>query len=132
VKDILGASTTLLSHFSGALATWASQHHTICDEMQAVRTREEGLGDMCRRRRRLDDSAESAGKKLNKMNHQHKDFGAQTETVFRLKAEIRRLDAEIIREEAALGDLKRKCAKNWMTFKFGGLDECSEKGIVRA
>ncbi|KAL4063854.1 Eisosome component PIL1-domain-containing protein [Scleroderma citrinum] len=128
--DILTASTTLLSHFSGALSTWASLHHTIRDNMKAVRTREEGLDDLRRRRRRLGASAESAEKKLHKMSPEHKNLGAQTETLNRLREEIRGMDSDIVREEAALSDLKRKCSKNWMTLKFGGLVECCEKGII--
>ena len=100
--------------------------------MKAVRTREEGLDDLRRRRRRLGSSAESAEKKLSKMSSEHKSFGTQTETLNRLREEIRSMDGDIVREEAALGDLKRKCSKNWMTLKFGGLVECCEKGIVRA
>lgn len=99
--------------------------------MKAIRTREEGLDDLRRRRRRLGSSAESAEKKLNKMSSEHKSFGTQTETLNRLREEIRGMDGDIVREEAALGDLKRKCSKNWMTLKFGGLVECCEKGIVR-
>lgn len=99
--------------------------------MKAIRTREEGLDDLRRRRRRLGSSAESAEKKLNKMSSEHKSFGTQTETLNRLREEIRGMDGDIVREEAALSDLKRKCSKNWMTLKFGGLVECCEKGIVR-
>ncbi|KAG6371218.1 hypothetical protein JVT61DRAFT_9842 [Boletus reticuloceps] len=40
------------------------------------------------------------------------------------------MDGEIVREEAELGDYKRKCTKDWMGFQFGGLVECCEKGVI--
>ncbi|KAI6169855.1 Eisosome component PIL1-domain-containing protein [Pisolithus thermaeus] len=128
--DVLTASTTILSHFSAALTTWASLHHTVRDNMKSVRTREEALDDLRRRRKRVGASAESAEKKLNKMSPEHKNLGAQTDILNKLREEMRAMDGDILREEAALGDYKRKCTKNWMTLKFGGLVECCEKGNI--
>jgi predicted RNase H-like nuclease (RuvC/YqgF family) len=98
--------------------------------MKSVRTREEALDDLRRRRRRVGASADGAEKKLNKMSPEHKNLTAQTDALNRLREEMRTLDGEIIREEAELGDFKRKCAKSWMQAKFGGLVECCEKGVV--
>ncbi|KAH7890548.1 hypothetical protein F5I97DRAFT_1836349 [Phlebopus sp. FC_14] len=128
--DTLTASTTILAHFSAALSTYASLHHTMRDNMKAVRTREEALDDLRRRRKRVGASAEAAEKKLNKMSPEHKNLGAQTDMLNKLRDEMRAMDGEIVREEAQMGDLKRKCAKNWMTLKFGGLVECCEKGVI--
>ncbi|KAG6334281.1 hypothetical protein ID866_4809 [Astraeus odoratus] len=132
LSDILTASTTILSHFSGALTTWASLHHTVRDNMKAVRTREEALDEQRRRRKRVGASAEAAEKKLHKMSPEHKNLSTQTDTLNRLREEMRAMDGEIMREEAALSDFKRKCTKNWMTLKFGGLAECCEKGLIVA
>ncbi|KAF9238257.1 hypothetical protein BU15DRAFT_62666 [Melanogaster broomeanus] len=129
--DILTASTTILAHFSAALSTYASLHHTVRDNMKAVRTREEALDELHRRRRRVGASAESAEKKLNKMGPEHKNLAAQTELLNKLRDEMHSMDGDIVREEAGLGDYKRKCTKNWMTLKFGGLVEFCEKGAVR-
>ncbi|KAI6015863.1 hypothetical protein BKA83DRAFT_4340109 [Pisolithus microcarpus] len=128
--DVLTASTTILSHFSAALTTWASLHHTVRDNMKSVRTREEALDDLRRRRKRVGASAESAEKKLHKMSPEHKNLGAQTDILNKLREEMRVMDGDILREEAALGDYKRKCTKNWMALKFGGLVECCEKGNI--
>lgn len=98
--------------------------------MKSVRTREEGLDDLRRRRRRVGASADGAEKKLNKMSPEHKNLSAQTDALNRLREEMRAIDGEIIREESELGDYKRKCAKSWMQAKFGGLAECCEKGVV--
>ena len=100
--------------------------------MKSVRTREEALDELRRRRRRVGASAEAAEKKLNKMSPEHKNLGPQTDTLNKLREEMRALDGEILREETELGDYKRKCTRDWMSFKFGGLVECCEKGVVRA
>ncbi|KAF8550412.1 hypothetical protein OG21DRAFT_1499796 [Imleria badia] len=128
--DILTASSTILVHFATSLSTYSSLHHTIRDSMKSVRTREEGLDDLRRRRRRVGASAEAAEKKLNKMNPEHKNLSVQADTLNKLREEMRALDGEIVREEAELGDYKRKCTKDWMGFKFGGLVECCETGVI--
>ncbi|KAG2136945.1 uncharacterized protein EDB93DRAFT_771301 [Suillus bovinus] len=130
LADILGASTTLLVNFAAALSAYASTHHGIRDTMKSVRTREEALDDLRRRRRRIAASADGAEKKLNKMSPEHKNLSAQTDALNRLREEMRTMDGEIVREEAELGDFKRKCAKSWMQAKFGGLTECCEKGVI--
>ena len=121
----------MLTHFAAAISTYSSLHHTVRDSMKSVRTREEALDDLRRRRRRVGVSAEAAEKKLNKMSPEHKNLGVQTDLLNRLREEMRAMDGEIVREEAELGDYKRKCARDWMGFKFGGLVECCEKGVVR-
>ncbi|KAJ8593333.1 hypothetical protein M405DRAFT_609905 [Rhizopogon salebrosus TDB-379] len=128
--DILSASTTLLLNFSAALSAYASTHHGIRDTMKSLRTREEALDDLRRRRRRVGTAAESAEKKLNKMSPEHKNLTSQTDALNRLHEDMRTMDGDIIREEAELGDFKRRCAKSWMQAKFGGLAECCEKGVI--
>ncbi|KAG1898269.1 uncharacterized protein F5891DRAFT_1043981 [Suillus fuscotomentosus] len=130
LADILSASTTLLVNFAAALSAYASTHHGIRDTMKSVRTREEALDDLRRRRRRVGASADGAEKKLNKMSPEHKNLSAQTDALNRLREEMRAIDGEIVREESELGDYKRKCAKSWMQAKFGGLAECCEKGVI--
>ena len=76
-------------------------------------------------------SADSADKKLSKMSPENKNLMSQQETLNRLRNEIRSLDADIMAEESTLGDFKRSQVKTMMGLKFGGLLECSEKGIVR-
>lgn len=117
-------------NFSAALSAYASTHHGIRDTMKSLRTREEALDDLRRRRRRVGTAAESAEKKLNKMSPEHKNLTSQTDALNRLREDMRTMDGDIIREEAELGDFKRRCAKSWMQAKFGGLAECCEKGVV--
>jgi hypothetical protein len=99
--------------------------------MKAVRTREENLDEMKKRRKALISKADSADRKLSKMSGEHKNFQAQADALNKLREEIRGLDTEILREEASLGDFKRSSAKSWMGLKLGALAECCEKGLVR-
>ncbi|KDR79444.1 hypothetical protein GALMADRAFT_117708 [Galerina marginata CBS 339.88] len=130
--DILSASTTILNHFSSALSQYASHGHVMRDHLKAIRTREESLEDLKRRRRTVHRKAEDADKKLSKMSPEHKNLAMQTETLNRLRDEIRLMDSDIMTEEAALGDFKRSAARMWMGLKFGGLLECCEKGTIVA
>lgn len=101
------------------------------DQLKAIRTREEALEDLRRRRRTVVKNADTADKKLSKMGPEHKNLGMQTEVLNRLRDEIRTMDSDIMVEEAALGDFKRSATRQWMGLKFGGLLECCEKGTVR-
>ena len=98
--------------------------------LKSIRSREEGFDDLKRRRKALGVKAESAERKLSKMGSEHKNYPTQVETLNGLRAEIRSMDSEIMSEEAYLGDFKRTTTKAWMTLKFGGMLESSEKGTV--
>jgi hypothetical protein len=98
--------------------------------MKAIRTREEGLDALRRRRKNIAAKADSAEKKLNKMSPEHKQLVLQTELLHRLRDEIRQLDTEIMTEEARLGDFKRSATRSLMGLKFGGLQELSAKGTI--
>ncbi|KAJ7220721.1 Eisosome component PIL1-domain-containing protein [Mycena pura] len=132
LNDILGASTTILGHFSAALSGYATREHAIRDHLKAVRTREEALDELKRRRKSALARADSTEKKLNKMGPEHKNLPAQTEMLAQQQAQIRQMDGEIMNEEAALGDFKRTSVRAFMGIKFGGLLECCEKGCVVA
>nr|VWO95973.1 MFS domain-containing protein [Ganoderma boninense] len=128
--DTLIASNALLLHFSSALAVLANHETSIREQMKSVRTREENLDELKRRRRSLISDAEAADRKLNKMAPENKNLVQQTEHVNRLREEIRQMDSDIIAEEADLGDFKRAAVRQWMGTKFGGLLECCEKGSI--
>lgn len=100
--------------------------------MKAVRTREENLDALKRRRKSVISDADAAERKLSKMNPENKNLQQQTDVLNRLRDEIRAMDAEIAAEEANLGDFKRSSVRSWMGRKFGGMSECCEKGAVSA
>ncbi|KAJ8585153.1 hypothetical protein M405DRAFT_883957 [Rhizopogon salebrosus TDB-379] len=132
ISDILGSSRTLLAHFSGALNHYSSIQNVVRDNLKAVRTREEFLGDLRRRRRRAAASVETIRRKLARMNQENKAFGAQMYALNLAGEDMRDLDAKIANEETTIGAFKRKCTRNWLTLKFGGLAECCEKGTIVA
>jgi Eisosome component PIL1 len=121
-----------MSHFSSSLASFANHIAHIRECLKAVRTREEALDETHRRRKTLLSKADTAEKKLNKMNPDHKNLRQQTDTLLSLREQIRSMDVEIMDEEASLSDWKRVKAQEWMAVLFGGLLECSEKGYVVA
>jgi len=98
--------------------------------MKAIRSREEGLDELRRRRKNISAKADSAEKRLNKMSPEHKQLAVQTDLLHRLRDEIRQLDTEIMTEEARLGDFKRSTTRSLMGLKFGGLLELSAKGTI--
>jgi hypothetical protein len=99
--------------------------------MKAVRTQEENLDQLKNRRKGVASKADAAERKLSKMDAGHKDRPTQSGLLEGLRDSMRELDSEIMTGEAKLGDLKRTSTKVWMTLKFGGLQECCRKGIVR-
>ena len=64
------------------------------------------------------------------MSPENKNLQQQTDLLNRLRDEIRGMDAEIMAEEASLGDFKRSSVRAWMGRKFGALLEACEKGAV--
>lgn len=101
------------------------------EQLKAIRTREENLDELKRRRRGVMSKADSAERKLHKMSPEHKNLVPQTDLLNKLREEIRGLDVDIMRDEAAIGDFKRSATRSWLGLKFGGLLECCEKGVVR-
>ncbi|KAF9027124.1 hypothetical protein BDZ89DRAFT_987496 [Hymenopellis radicata] len=128
--DTLSASTTILSNFSQALSQFATHEHAIRDHMKSIRTREEALDELKRRRKTVVGKADGAERKLSKMSPEHKNLAMQTDTLNRLRDEIRAMDSDIMTQEAALGDFKRYTTRSMMGLKFGGLLEFSEKGTI--
>ncbi|KIY44470.1 hypothetical protein FISHEDRAFT_51447 [Fistulina hepatica ATCC 64428] len=66
------------------------------------------------------------------MSPEHKNFAAQTELLNNLRRDISEMDAKILHDEASVGDFKRTSAKAFLSIKFGGLLELSEKGVIVA
>ena len=62
----------------------------------------------------------------------NKNLRQQTDLLMSLHEQIRAMDAEVMTEEASLGDWKRAQAREWMGILFDGLLDCSEKGSVVA
>ena len=98
--------------------------------MKAVRTREERFDELKKQRKSVGHKMDSAEKKLSKMGSEHKNLAGQSDLLAKLKDEMATLDLDITVEEAAIGDFKRNAVRDWMTLKFCGLVQCSQKGTV--
>ncbi|KAI9512008.1 Eisosome component PIL1-domain-containing protein [Russula earlei] len=132
LSDVLTASNKLLLEFSAALTKFADHEQSIREHMKEIRTQEEVLEALRTRRRGVVSKADSAERKLSKMDPGHKDMPTQTALLERLRDTIRGFDSEIMTGEANLGDLKRTTTMTWMALKFGGLEECCRKGLIVA
>lgn len=121
-----------MAHFTNSLASFSNHVSYIRECLKAVRTREEAFDDLNRRRRAVFSKADSAEKKLQKMNPENKNLRQQTDILMALKEQIRGMDVEIMNEEASLADWKREKAREWMGALFGALSETSEKGVIVA
>lgn len=120
LQDTLSAAGTILSHFANALSQLATHEMTIREQMKAVRSREENLDDLKKRRKAVAAKADSAEKKLSKMNPevraspgfpnlsafadesgmQNKNLHQQTELLNNLRDQIRTMDWDILNDEA--------------------------------
>ncbi|KEP51490.1 eisosome component PIL1 [Rhizoctonia solani 123E] len=128
--DVLTHSTNLLAQFSAALTQFASYEEQIRTQMKSIRSREEDLDEMKRRKRAVDHKADSADKKLARMSAEHKGRMAQVELLNELKEEGRRLEIDIVNEEAAIGDFKRRATREFLGLKFAGMVELAEKTTI--
>lgn len=131
LADVLSASTSILGSFAAALTQYSSHEHVIRDSMKSIRSREEALDELRRRRKMVVSKAEAAERKLSKMSPEHKNLLAQTDTLNSLRDQIRGLDGDIMAEEASLSDFKRSSVRSFVGLKFGGLLECCQKGTVK-
>lgn len=100
--------------------------------MKSIRSAEETLDELKRRRKALYVKAESAERKLSKMSPENKSLQVQTDLLNRLREEIRVVEGEILEGESRLGDDKRRSVRMWMGVKWTGLGELCEKGLVRS
>ncbi|CAL1716019.1 unnamed protein product [Somion occarium] len=130
LADISTGAEALLVHFTSALSRYAYLEESIREQMKAIRTREEQLDDLKRRRKVVASKADAAERKLSRMNPENKNLQSQSDALTKLRDEMRIMDTEIMHEEANLGDFKRYAVKTWMGLKFGGLQECCQKGVI--
>lgn len=100
-------------------------------QLEAISTRGDSLDNLKRRRDDTHRKAEETSNQLSKMNPQHKFFSMHTDALRCLRKDVRKMDSEIKSEDTDFNDFKRTATKVWMTLKFGGLQDCCEKGTVR-
>lgn len=117
----------MLEHYTTAQVRFNAHLSTIRQYFKSIRTREESLADMKSRKRSLGSKIEGVEKKLAKMGPENKELMKTTALLKELRAEMEDLRVEVQTEEAAIGDFKRRTAKEAMGIKCGGLLEFAEK-----
>ncbi|TIC19927.1 hypothetical protein E3Q13_01007 [Wallemia mellicola] len=127
LKDVCAVAGSLLHQHAGATATAASYQTKIREQFKRIRTREEELDELRRRRKTLSGKIESAEKKLAKMNSENKNLPQQTQLLESFRQQAADLDVEIVNSEAMIWDYKRTTTKTALGYKFCSLVEFAEK-----
>lgn len=112
---------------AAATSTAASYQSKIREQFKRIRTREEELDDVKKRRKALAGKIESAEKKLAKMNTENKNLPQQTQLLESFRQQASELDVEVLNSEAVLWDYKRATTKTALGYKFCSLVEYAEK-----
>lgn len=128
---ILGAAAALLSIWGEALQGYGTVNiGGVRETMKSLRTKEEELDELKRRRKALQSKADGAEKKLAKMSPEHKNLQMQTELLNQLNDGIKELNATIMQAESNLADLKRTELRRVGQMIFGGLEELGSKAVT--
>ena len=120
----------LMFIFSEALNIYANHEATIRGHLKSIRAQEESFEDFKQRHRALGARVHAAQAKANKMGPGNKGYQAQHELFLRLQEDFRRMDSDVMQQEAGLVDFTRSTAKTLMGIKFGGLQELCNRGLV--
>ena len=99
-------------------------------QLEAMAKKGESLDNLKQRRKTTHQKAEETAHQLNKMNPDNKYYSMHAEALKRLRKDVRKFDEDIRLEETILIDHKQTATRVWMRLKFGGLQECCEKGSV--
>ncbi|KAJ9120251.1 hypothetical protein QFC22_003151 [Naganishia vaughanmartiniae] len=126
LADITTHASLILSHLPTGYSKFSVHQADQRAIWKSVRTREEELDDLQKRRRNTYTRAEKEEKKLAKMNQENKNLHSQTELLSSLRDQIRHMDTDIVTEEAKIGDFKRRATKEALGIKFNGLLELAE------
>ncbi|CAO1618638.1 unnamed protein product [Parajaminaea phylloscopi] len=130
LSDVLSKLSLLFDHYTAAQTRFDSHLATLRLHFKSIRTREEGLADLKAKKRSLASKIESVERKLAKMGPENKELMKTTSLLKEHRSEMENLRVEVTAEEAAIGDFKRRTAKEAMGLKCGGLVELAEKMTI--
>ncbi|PVF94294.1 hypothetical protein CPB86DRAFT_876508 [Serendipita vermifera] len=130
LSDLWHSAMLLTSHLSTALNTFADHQLNIRAQLKDVRTKEEQLDELRRRRKTVAGKLDAQEKRLSKMGPENKSLSLATEQLTSLQNELRQLDSSILIDMARLSDHKRTVSHSVMVLKFGGLLELGEKFTI--
>ncbi|KAL9934606.1 hypothetical protein V8E36_006381 [Tilletia maclaganii] len=132
LSDVLGKLCTLFQQYEAGVERYHAHVSNIRLHFKSIRTREEGLADLKARKRALAARIDSLEKKLSKMGPENKQLMQTTGQLKDSRNEMVSMEADVRSEESALGDFKRRTARDALTLKCGGLQELAEKQLIIA
>lgn len=100
--------------------------------LKSIRSREEGFAELKNRKRALQNKIESVEKKLARMGPENRDLAKVTGSLKDMRSDMEVMRNELISEDAAIGDFKRRTMVEAIGLKAGGLMEMAEKSVVIA
>ncbi|KAK0564383.1 hypothetical protein OC861_004323 [Tilletia horrida] len=132
LSDVLGKLCTLYHQYDSGIERFNAHLGNIRLHFKSIRTREEGLSDLKARKRALAARIDSLEKKLAKMGPENKQLMQTTGQLKDARNEMISMEGEVRSEESALGDFKRRTARDALSLKCGGLQELAEKLLIIA
>ncbi|WFD31403.1 hypothetical protein MSPP1_002438 [Malassezia sp. CBS 17886] len=129
-QDVLPKVALLYDHYSRAQIRYNYFVSTMRLHLKSVRTREEAYAELRSRKRNLASKIESVERKLARMGPENKDLAKVTSNLREMRSDMEVLRHELLNEDAALGDFKRRTLVEALNLKSGGLMELAEKSIV--
>ncbi|KAJ1570442.1 hypothetical protein NDA11_000758 [Ustilago hordei] len=132
LNDVVGKVSLLYDHYAASQNRLNSHLSTVRLHFKSIRTREESLSQLKGRKRSLGSDIDKVEKKLAKMGPENKELMKVTAQLKEMRAEMETLHIEVINEEAAIADFKRRTVKEALGIKSGALLEMAEKLTIVA
>ncbi len=132
LNDVVGKVSLLYDHYTASQNRLNSHLTTVRLHFKSIRTREEALSDLKARKRSLGSDIEKIEKKLAKMGPENKDLMRTTASLKEMRTEMEGMHVEVMNEEAAIGDFKRRTIRESLGIKSGALLEMAEKLTIIA
>ncbi|GAC76268.1 hypothetical protein PANT_20d00030 [Moesziomyces antarcticus T-34] len=132
LNDVVGKVSLLYDHYTASQNRLNSHLTTVRLHFKSIRTREEALSNLKARKRSLGSDIEKIEKKLAKMGPENKDLMRTTASLKEMRTEMEGMHVEVMNEEAAIGDFKRRTIRESLGIKSGALLEMAEKLTIIA
>ncbi len=132
LNDVAGKVSLLFDHYAASQNRLNSHLGTVRLHFKSIRTREEALSNLKSRKRSLGSDIEKVEKKLAKMGPENKELMKVTAQLKEMRGEMEGLHIEVMNEEAAIGDFKRRTVREALGIKSGALLEMAEKLTIVA
>ncbi|EST07373.1 Eisosome component PIL1/LSP1 [Kalmanozyma brasiliensis GHG001] len=132
LNDVAGKISLLYDHYSASQNRLNAHLATVRLHFKSIRTREEALSNLKSRKRSLGSDIEKVEKKLAKMGPENKELTKVTTQLKEMRGEMEGLHIEVMNEEAAIGDFKRRTVREALGIKSGALLEMAEKLTIVA